>query len=291
MLDMRSKKLGTFGLNAIEENQPEALMEEVFVPLFLMHRYQIEATSKLLGGLDYTYKIKGDNQKVQSRLEASKQNAALDALLYTIQPEQLAVPNQIIDRLPPRPMGYSRNRETFPSRNGLNFDPLAPGENIVDMTFGFMFEAGRANRLHQQKLFESSLPSFTEVLDKTIQQVFGHNFDGTYQGEINLMVQNKLTDHLISLSNNPRATATVKAISRNKLREIAYLYWNKDSKTKTDASKTLTSKAINEDFNRFLADKINNFLNQKEEFSIPAELAIPDGAPIGTTDLTCDFEY
>jgi hypothetical protein len=291
MLEMRSKKLETFGLNAIETNQPEALMEEVFVPLFLMHRYQIEATSKLLGGLDYTYKIKGDNQKVQSRLEASKQNAALEALLYTIHPDQLAVPEQVIDRLPPRPMGYSRNRETFPSRNGLNFDPLAPGENIVDMTFEFMFEAGRANRLHQQKLFDSSLPSFTEVLDKTILQVFGHNFDGTYQGEINLMVQNKLTDHLINLANNPRATATVKAISRNKLREIAYLYWNKDSKNKTDASKTLTAKAINEDFNRFLADKINNFLNQKEEFSIPAELAIPDGAPIGTTDLTCDFEY
>lgn len=291
MMDIRSKKLKSFGLNSIDNNQPEALMEEVLAPLYLMHRYQLEATSKLIGGLDYTYKIKGDNQKIQTRIDATKQNKAVEALLYSIQPDQLALPETILDRIPPRPMGYSRNRETFPSRNGLNFDPLAPGENIVDMTFGFMFEAGRANRLHQQKLFDSSLPSFTDVLDKTIQQVFGPNFDGTYQGEINLMVQNKLTDHLINLSNNPKATATIKAISRNKLREIAYLYWNKDSKTKTDASKTLTAKAINEDFNRFLADKINNFLNQKEEFSIPAELAIPDGAPIGTTDLTCDFEY
>ncbi|WP_373496891.1 zinc-dependent metalloprotease [Aquiflexum sp.] len=291
MLEMRSKKLETFGLNAIEDNQPEALMEEVLVPLFLMHRYQIEATSKLLGGLDYTYKIKGDNQRVQSRLEASKQNAAMDALLFTIQPIQLAVPNQIIDRIPPRPMGYSRNRETFPSRNGLNFDPLAPGENIVDMTFGFMFEAGRANRLHQQKLFDNALPSFTEVLDRTTKQVFGSDFDGTYKGEINLMIQNKLTDHLINLSKDPKATASVKAISRNKLKEIAYLYGSKDSKTKIDASKSLYVKSTNEDFHRFLADKIHNFINQKEEFSIPAELTIPDGAPIGTTDLSCDFEY
>lgn len=291
MLEMRSKKLETFGLNAIEDNQPEALMEEVLVPLFLMHRYQIEAASKLLGGLDYTYKIKGDNQKIQSRLEASKQNSALDALLYTIHANQLSVPNQILDRLPPRPMGYSRNRETFPSRNGLNFDPLAPGENIVDMTFGFLFESGRANRLHQQKLFDNALPSFNEVLDKTTKQVFGNDFDGTYKGEINLMIQNKLTDHLINLSKDPKATASVKAISRNKLREIAYMYWNKDPKSKTDASKSLSAKATNEDFHRFLADKINNYLNQKEEFSIPAELAIPDGAPIGTTDLICDFEY
>lgn len=285
MMAMRAKKLSSFGLNSIEENQPEALMEEVMVPLFLMHRYQLEATTKLVGGLDYTYKVKGDNQRVQSRLEASKQNSALDALLYAIQAEQLAVPTQILDRIPPRPMGYSRNRETFPSRNGLNFDPLAPAENVVDHIFGFLFEAGRANRLHQQHLFDAGLPSFSDVLEKVTAQVFENGYDGTYQGEINLLVQNKLTDHLINLAKDPRATATVKGITRNQLREIAYWNWNKNEK------KSGSTKGTSDDFHRYLADKINNFFSEKEEFSIPAELAIPDGAPIGTTDLSCDFEY
>ncbi len=285
MMAMRAKKLSSFGLNSIEENQPEALMEEVMVPLFLMHRYQLEATTKLVGGLDYTYKVKGDNQRVQSRLEASKQNSALDALLVAIQSEQLAVPTQILDRIPPRPMGYSRNRETFPSRNGLNFDPLAPAENVVDHIFGFLFEAGRANRLHQQHLFDAGLPSFSDVLEKVTAQVFENGYDGTYQGEINLLVQNKLTDHLINLAKDPRATATVKGITRNQLREIAYWNWNKNEK------KSVSTKGTSDDFHRYLADKINNFFSEKEEFSIPAELAIPDGAPIGTTDLSCDFEY
>lgn len=285
MMAMRAKKLSSFGLNSIEENQPEALMEEVMVPLFLMHRYQLEATTKLVGGLDYTYKVKGDNQRVQSRLEASKQNSALDALLFAIQAEQLAVPTQILDRIPPRPMGYSRNRETFPSRNGLNFDPLAPAENVVDHIFGFLFEAGRANRLHQQHLFDAGLPSFSDVLEKVTAQVFENGYDGTYQGEINLLVQNKLTDHLINLAKDPRATATVKGITRNQLREIAYWNWNKNDK------KSVSTKGTSDDFHRYLADKINNFFSEKEEFSIPAELAIPDGAPIGTTDLSCDFEY
>jgi hypothetical protein len=290
MMAMRSKKLNSFGLNAIAENQPEALMEEVLVPLFLMHRYQLEATSKLVGALDYTYKVKGDNQRVQSRLEASKQTAALDALLYAIQSEQLALPTQILDRMPPRPMGYSRNRETFPSRNGLNFDPLAPAENVVDHIFGFFFEAGRANRLHQQKLFDASLPSFAEVLQKVTKQVFERNAGSSYNGEINLMVQNKLTDHLINLAKDPRATATVKGITRNQLREIAYWNWNKNE-SKREGNKSVPSKGVSDDFHRYLADKINNFFSEKEEFSIPAELAIPDGAPIGTTDLSCDFEY
>ena len=290
MMAMRAKKLNSFGLNSIDENQPEALMEEVLAPLFLMHRYQLEATSKLVGGLDYTYKVKGDNQRVQSRLEASRQNGALDALLYAIQAEQLAVPSQILDRMPPRPMGYSRNRETFPSRNGLNFDPLAPAENVVDLTFGLLFEVGRANRLHQQKLFDESLPSFSDVIEKVTAQVFGSNYDGTYSSEINLMVQNKLTDHLINLAKDPKATATVKGITRNQLREIAYWNWNKDQ-SKSATSKSASTKGISDDFHRYLADKINHFFSEKEEFSIPAELAIPDGAPIGTTNLSCDFEY
>lgn len=290
MMAMRSKKLASFGLNSIDENQPEALMEEVMVPLFLMHRYQLEATSKLVGGLDYTYKVKGDNQRVQSRLEASKQNEALDALLFAVQADQLAVPSQILDRMPPRPMGYSRNRETFPSRNGLNFDPLAPAENIVDLTFGLLFEAGRANRLHQQQLFDDRLPSFSDVLEKVTAQVFENVYEGTYQGEIKLMVQNKLTDHLINLAKDPKATASVKGITRNQLREIAYWNWNKNE-SKSSSGKSGSAKGTSNDFHRYLADKINHFLSEKEEFSIPAELAIPDGAPIGTTDLSCDFEY
>ena len=290
MMAMRSKKLSSFGLNTIEENQPEALMEEVLAPLFLMHRYQLEATSKLVGGLDYTYKVKGDNQRVQSRLAASKQNGALDALLYAIQADQLAVPSQILDRMPPRPMGYSRNRETFPSRNGLNFDPLAPAENVADLIFGLLLEAGRANRLHQQKLFDAGLPSFEEVLEKVTAQVFERNYESNYNGEINLMVQNKLTDHMINLSKDPRATATVKGITRNKLREIAN--WNRNKEgSKTASSKSDFAKSTSDDFHRYLADKINNFFSEKEEFSIPSELAIPDGAPIGTTDLSCDFDY
>jgi len=99
------------------------------------------------------------------------------------------------------------------------------------------------------------------------------------------LVQNKLTDHLINLAKDPRATATVKGITRNQLREIAYWNWNKNEK------KSVSTKGTSDDFHRYLADKINHFFSEKEEFSIPAELAIPDGAPIGTTDLSCDFEY
>lgn len=294
LMGIRKKKMESFGLNTIEDGQPEALMEEVLVPLYLMHRYQIEAASKLLGGLDYTYKIKGDNQRIQSRLDAQIQNKALNSLLNAIAPEHLAVPSHILDRIPPRPMGYSRNRETFPSRNGLNFDPLAPAENVVDMVFGFLFEAGRANRLHQQALVDQQLPSFGTVLNKTVENVFGGRYSQDYAGEIKIMTESKLIDHLINLANHPQATVSVKAEVRRQLKDLV-----SDAPDRRDSIYRLmirnrTSGISNNHKNnvdQYLADKILAFLQLPEKLSIPAEISIPDGAPIGSDDMSCDFDY
>ena len=36
-------------------------IEEVLAPMYLLHRYQIEA-AKVVGGLEYNYAVKGDGQ-------------------------------------------------------------------------------------------------------------------------------------------------------------------------------------------------------------------------------------
>jgi hypothetical protein len=293
LLNLRENRLKSFGINSIQDGQPEALMEEVLVPLFLMHRYQIEATSKLLGGLDYTYKIKGDNQRIQSRLDANIQKRALTSLLRTIEPQNLAIPESVLNRIPPRPMGYSRNRETFPSRNGLNFDPLAPAENIIEMVFGFLFEGGRANRLHQQNLMDKNLPSFSSVLSQTIEGVFGGKYSEDYLGEIKILTESKLIDHLIELANHPQATVSVKAEVRRQLKNLVSEDLNRTYSNYRFLSRNQAGIAISHQNNvdQYLADKIIAFLDLPEKISVPAEIAIPDGPPIGSTDMYCDFEY
>jgi hypothetical protein len=281
MMEIRKNRLETFGQNTIEDGQPEALMEEVLAPLYLMHRYQIEATSKLIGGLDYTYKVKGDNQRTQSRLDAKTQNEALDALLKAISPENLTLPKSIIDIIPPRPMGYSRNRETFPSRTGLNFDALAPAENVVDMALEFLLEPGRANRLAQQVAFDQNLPSFNSYLNKLSSTLISSNVAESYEGQVKLMTENKLVDHLIKLAKHPGASSVVKADTRAKLESI--------KTAKAESAKNKNTSAANH--GNYLAAKIDAFLKLPEELSTPAPISIPDGAPIGSDDMSCDFEF
>ena len=41
-----------------------AMLEEVLVPMYFFHRYQTEATAKVIGGLNYRYALRGDGQPI-----------------------------------------------------------------------------------------------------------------------------------------------------------------------------------------------------------------------------------
>jgi hypothetical protein len=282
MLGIRSNKLKTFGLNAIPDGTPEALLEEVLVPLYLMHRYQVEATSKLIGGLDYTYKVKGDNQKRHQWITKDAQMEALNALLYTISPDQLEIPGDILSLIPPRPYGYGKTRETFVSRTGPVFDPIAPAESVVDLTFSFLFESGRANRIYLQGLQSTNLPGFSQVLDQISGQVFTANLPAGLKGEIKLMTESKLVDQLISLAKNKEVSNTVRALVRSKLGTLSS---GNAKLTARSGSPLLAAHS------KYLEDKISAFLELPEELTVQESLKVPDGAPIGSDIMSCDMDY
>ena len=277
LLKLRENRMKTFGLNAIKSGEPQAILEEVFVPLFLMHRYQLEATSKLIGGVDYTYKIKGDNQPQQKWISSKDQNDALNALLMTLSPSNLEVPPHILALIPPRPYGYNRNRETFPSRTGPIFDPISPAENVVDATFYFLLETGRVNRIYLQNLQDKSLPGLEQIFSKINAQVFLNSLPTGLQGEIKLMTEAKYIDYLIKLSKNANASQTVRALTRKHLSQLA----------KSPSSTSPLLQAHRE----YLSQKITAYLQLPEELTAQQMLTIPDGAPIGMEEMSCDFEF
>ena len=280
MLELRGNRMQSFGLNAIKDGQPQALLEEVFVPLYLMHRYQIEATSKLLGGVDYRYKIKGDNQPNHGWVHHDEQQAALKALLHTITPEQLAVPNHILKLIPPRPFGFGGTRETFVSRVNPIFDPIAPAETIVDLTFDFMLDGARVNRVYLQHLQQSTLFGLIDMLKSVEKQIFSNYTKEDINLEIMLMTQSKYVDHLIILSKNADVSNTIRAIARGRLRNIAN-------------GNGLESSGINaaSEHRIYLAEKIKAHLDLPEELVPQETLKAPDGSPIGMDAMSCDFDY
>ena len=149
VLKVREKALAQFGLYNIRNGMPMAMLEDVLVPIYLFHRYQVEAVAKQVGGLNYSYALKGDGQMITRPLTKQEQLNALNAVVDCIDPKLLALPESIIKLIPPRPANYSYTKELFNRRTGLAFDPLTAAESAADFPLSFLFNPARLNRMVQ----------------------------------------------------------------------------------------------------------------------------------------------
>ena len=172
MLSIRRHILDNFLDNAIKLGEPMSSIEEVLVPMYLLHRYQIEAAAKVLGGLEYNYALKGDNQVITKMLTRNQQVKALKSLLNSIHPKNLSLPEKLIKLIPPRAFGYPRTRETFKSRTGLTFDYLAAAETATNLTLKMLFNPERASRLITLKARDkNNQPGLTYVMNEIIMKI------------------------------------------------------------------------------------------------------------------------
>jgi hypothetical protein len=78
-MQVRAAALRRFGEKNIREGAPLATIEDVLVPIYMLHRYQVEAASKLIGGMDYTFALRGDGQMATQIVAAAEQRRALAA--------------------------------------------------------------------------------------------------------------------------------------------------------------------------------------------------------------------
>ena len=200
MMDVRRVALDRFGERAIRNGMPLALMEEVLVPLYLHHRYQVEATASALGGQDYVYAMRGDSRTPFTRVPAQAQRAALQALLRTLDPAELSLPPSVVNGLPPRPTGFGANRELFPRFTGSTFDVVSPAMVAADWTVANILDPQRAARMVEQAAVDPSLPGLGEVLDQVLDATFGARVANPYQAEVARGIQRMALQRVMMLS-------------------------------------------------------------------------------------------
>jgi hypothetical protein len=220
MMKIRAAALSRFGEQTIRKGEPLATIEEVLVPLYLHHRYQVEAAAAVIGGLHYTYALRGGNTTPVKFASAADQARALDSILATLKPSALALPKALLDVLPPRPSGYGQTRELFPRYTGQMFDAITPAVTAADLTIGFLFDEARAARLVEQNALDPTLPGLHGVVDKVLAATFAAAPADPYQAEIQRAVQRVVIDHLMRLASTADMSQ-VRAIASAKLRARA----------------------------------------------------------------------
>src|SRR5258708_36970562 len=174
----------------MREGAPQATLEDVLVPLYMFHRYQVEAASKLVGGMDYTFALRGDGQTPTQIVAPAEQRRALSAVLATLKPDVLALPEPLLKMIPPRPPDYERGREHFKIHTSPVFDALAPAEAPAQHTLQFLFNPERAARLVEFHPRNAENPGLEEVLDAVLNATWKTQHPKGYTGEITQSVDN-----------------------------------------------------------------------------------------------------
>jgi hypothetical protein len=175
MIDVRAAAVSRFGPQAIAAGEPESNLRRAFVPIWLLHRYQIEAAAKLVGGVDYSYGVRGGGHPIASAVPAADQRRALEALLDTLAPPALTVPPALVPTLS---AGWSGNAdrqteiETMPTAGGPVFDPLAATETGAAVTLAGLLAPERLNRLEIQHQADPALPGAGELIDALVGRTF-----------------------------------------------------------------------------------------------------------------------
>ena len=269
MMEVRRHALDRFGEAAIRAGRPIVTVEEALVPLYMHHRYQVDAAASMLGGLEYIYAVRGDGRTPMRRVSGDAQRAALAALAATLRPAELAIPAGVLDLLPPRPPGFGRSRETFPRYTGPAFDAVTPAVVAADHTVSQVLKPARAARLVQQHALDPQLPGLGETLTTLVDAVRPAANETLYHTELRLAAYRVLVERIMALADRA-PMPHVRALATRKLVDLRAEMAANPPPERDAAFVQL----VDRDIERFL-DK------PAAPYEMPGTPAAPPGAPIG----------
>jgi hypothetical protein len=163
---VRRAALERFGAGALPAGESLAELRRAFVPIWLIDRYQVEATAKSVGGVDFPYVVNGENAVAQV-VPGAAQWAALYALLDTLAPAELTVPSRL-NPLLSSGFGGDNDRqsdiEIIPTAGGPVFDPLKATEVGAVQTLNALLAPERLNRLEGQHAADAAVPAPSQLV-------------------------------------------------------------------------------------------------------------------------------
>ena len=271
LLELRQVALERFSEKNVPVGAPLSELEAVLVPVYLMHRYQVEAVAKMIGGYNYDYGVrKAGETPNYVPVGPQQQREATQALLATLAPDQLKVPEHVRRLIPPPAMGYSRDRELFTTQNGGGLDPIAMAQAATDNTLTFLLHPDRLARIVEQHATYSSdalpdLDTYLETVREYIQQQDRENRRDAYALRIAEMNARRLAHHLIQLAANKQISGAVTAAAHD---QLLFLRSGVDAANRT----------ANEEYIDHL---VRSYLANPDSYEPVVTPDLPDGSPIG----------
>ena len=268
LLAIRQAGLDRFSPAVINNGTPLFEMERRLVPVYLLHRYQLQAAAKLIGGVYYDYGLKGEEAAPLQAVSAEVQGQALSTVLALLEPEQLALPSSLQKLIPPPAIHQQRDREFFQGATGAPFDHLAPARAGADLVLSELLQPARLARLNDQHALDASLPAAADVFDLLLKLAWNPAQEkDLYLDAIQTEVDWLTLRAFMTLAADQSAPDTVRALGTNAL---LVLESRLGSKTWRDSPQ-----------GRAARQEIRNYLAHPQKETPEKPLTVPPGSPIG----------
>ena len=272
LLAVRAYALGRFSESNIRPGQAMATLEEVLVPLYLLHRFQLIAVGKLVGGHEFSYAMRGDGQDISFPVSADRQREAIAALLNTLSPAVLRVPENVLNLIPPRPPWNPKSRETFPTSTGKVFESIGAAQSAASLTLDVLLEPSLAARMIASSARHALLPGFDELTNDLLQASWYASQQSGIDGEIQRTTNNLVLEKLMLLAINKEADSQVRAIALDAVNRL---------------DNWLVQRANSESDNRWRAHygfgryQVDQMRNDPASIQATDPVVTPPGEPIG----------
>ncbi len=274
-LVVRQAALRQFGEHNVRPGQPIAELQEVLAPVYFHHRYQLDAAAKTLGGMRYSYAVRGDGQVATEVVAGDEQRRALEVISRLLEPAELDIPASILALLAPRPWGSEDNREMFGTTTWPSFDALGAAGTAAGQAVGVLLEPKRLARLDDFHSRDASLPSIEDVLSRLVTRAFGGANQDNRQAALRHVSQRVLVDHLIGTTSTAGVLPRVQVALEQGLRSIH---------RRLDGATGAHGVSLRDEIARFLG---RGYAGPP---TVIPPLAPPPGSPIGAPSIlgACD---
>ena len=263
-IEVRRIGLKNFGPAVIRDGEPLSTLEYVLLPLYMHHRFQMNAAAQSIGGADYRNAVRGDGQDPFTIIDGAEQRDALETVLSTLTVDFLALPQNILELIPPPAYRHSQG-EPFPGRTGLLFDALGAAEGSASLSVKQILNPARMARLVAYGSM-GDYPDLEEVVDRLLEVTWDTDEpDDSYRRQLLHVVQRVTVDEMMTQAASADSSGEVRAVLMDRLDKLANRL---EGQTNTSAHQVT------------VASDIRRWQLQPELASPHPALQLPPGDPI-----------
>jgi hypothetical protein len=273
-MDVRRVAMKEFGLRNIREGEPVALLQDRFVPVYFLHRFGISAVARTLGGMEYSFAVRGDGEAATKMVDPARQRAALKMLTGALAPSELAIPDSVLRLMSPAPPGYGGGVEIFQSRTRPAFDELGAARTLAQMIIDASLQRDRAARLVEFAAHQTNPLTLSEVIDALAAATLNKSATAAKDEAILKVSRRALIDRVILLAADTVAQTEVRAIAEFKL-----VAWRAAAK-----QRAISGSVENRAHWAAIEAVIGRYLEEGEVPKLTPALRPPPGDPFGDDD-------